>query len=121
MILPRPGVDRFCCVRGGVRRYRLGWTVVVEYFPNSKVVRDDTLGVTTREGIAWIPAFAGIASVIALRGGERISTAASVRFPAVPAGAITVFIFAGSVLFGGAGWSLVRLFEHQPKDDGDLP
>ncbi len=94
-----------------------GWTVVVEYFPNSKVMRDDTVGVTDARGVVtWTPVFAGIVFVKAVRGNEVITKNLSVRYPAVPAGAVLVFFVAGTILLGGAAWSLIHLMEHKPPD-----
>ncbi len=43
---------------GAPEAARTGWKVYVEYFPNSKVMRDDTLGVTGPAGeVFWKPAF----------------------------------------------------------------
>ena len=101
-----------------------GWAVYVEYFPNSKVMRDDTLGVTGPSGVVtWTPDFAGIVAVKALhprspqQGSEELHANVSVRFPGVPAGAVLVFFIAGTILLGGAGWSLVHLMEHAPPDE----
>jgi len=103
---------------------RTGWKGYVEYFPNSKVARDDTLGVTGPAGeVFWEPAFAGIVAVRAIRkkeGGspEQLATNVSVRFPSVPAGGVLVFLTAGFVLLGGAGWAFVHLLEHKPPGEG---
>lgn len=95
-----------------------GWMIVVEYFPNSKVMRDDTVGTTQARGeVVWTPDFAGIVSMKATRGDAVITRSVSVKYPSVPAGAVLVFFVAGTILLGGAGWSLVRLFEHKPPDD----
>ena len=101
-----------------------GWKIYVEYFPNSKVVRGDALGVTGPAGeVFWEPAFAGIVAVRAIReregsGPEQLATNVSVRFPSVPAGGVLVFFAAGLVLLGGAGWAFVHLLEHKPPGEG---
>jgi len=94
-----------------------GWTLYVEYFPNSSVVRDDSIGSTGIDGtVTWKPVFAGIVSVKARRGDEVLATNVSVKFPSMPVGAVLVFAVAGTILFGGAGWSIVHLMEHKPGE-----
>ena len=93
-----------------------GWTVVARYYANSTLERSETIGVTDSAGqVIWIPAAPGIVSISATRGDETISRAVSVKYPGLPGGAALVFIVAGSILLGGAGWSLIRLVEHDPK------
>jgi hypothetical protein len=101
----------------------VGWKIYVEYFPNSKVMRDDTLGITGAAGeIFWRPTFSGIVAVRASKpaiGGsvQQLSSNVSVKFPGVPPGGILVFFVAGIVLLGGAGWSIIHLLEHKPPAD----
>lgn len=93
-----------------------GWTVVARYYPNSTLERSETVGVTDSSGkVTWIPAAPGIVSISAVRGDETITHAVSVMYPGLPGGAALVFIVAGSILLGGAGWSLIRLVEHDPR------
>ena len=97
-----------------------GWALAVTYFPNSIIERTDELGRADSLGrIAWLPRFAGLATLTATRGDESVSLSTSVKFPGVPAGAALVFIVAGTILLGGAGWSLIRLAEHEPPPGAD--
>ena len=92
-----------------------GWVVSVTYFPNSIIQHTDEIGQTDSLGrIAWLPKFAGLATLTATCGHESVSMATSVKFPGIPAGAAVVFIVAGTILLGGAGWSLIRLAEREP-------
>ena len=92
-----------------------GWAVTARYFPNSVVEETQTIGTTDSAGsIGWTPQHAGIVQLSASRGEETIGRSASVRFESLPGGAALVFIFAGTIRLGGAGWALVRLFEHDP-------
>jgi len=104
------------------RRHDRRRLVSVEYFPNSRAARTDTIGLTDVRGrVRWVPAFAGIVSLTARRGHETVATAASVQFPSVPPGAVLVFLFAGTVLLGGSGWAIIRLFERDAPLDADPP
>ena len=92
-----------------------GRIVTADYFPNSMVERTDSLGVSDSTGmVRWTPEFAGIVTLGASKDGASTSLSVSVRFPGVPAGAVLVFIAAGVILLGGAGWSFMHLMEHAP-------
>lgn len=93
-----------------------GYTVTARYYPNSIVESVVDIGVTDSTGaVMWTPKYAGMVTLLAKRDGADVSRSVGVRFPALPGGAVVVFIFAGTILLGGAGWSLVRLMEHEPK------
>lgn len=93
-----------------------GYTVTARYYPNSIAESTVPVGVTDSTGaVIWTPIHAGMVTLSAKRDGIEVSRSVGVRFPALPGGAVVVFFFAGIVLLGGAGWSLVRLMEHEPK------
>jgi hypothetical protein len=92
------------------------WVVTAQYFPNSVVVRDEMVGETDSIGrVSWTPSHAGIVTLSAKRGEDSASRSVSVKFPGLPGGAVVVFFVAGTILLGGAGWSLIRMFEHDTK------
>jgi hypothetical protein len=93
-----------------------GFALTAHYNPNSIVESVVEIGVTDSTGaVTWTPEHAGMVTLAARRGDVVVSRSVGVRFPALPGGAVVVFLFAGTVLLGGAGWSLVRLMEHEPK------
>jgi hypothetical protein len=93
-----------------------GFVVTARYYPNSTVESVVEIGVTDSAGtVPWTPKYAGMVTLSARQGDVVVSKSVGVRFPALPGGAVVVFLFAGTVLLGGAGWSLVRLMEHEPK------
>jgi len=86
------------------------WSVSIAYFPNSVIEHVDSLGRTDAGGaIEWTPRFAGLATITAIRGDDTTSQAISIRFPGMPGAALIVFLVAGAILLGGAGWSLAKL------------
>ena len=92
-----------------------GWTVTANYFPNSVVEEAEEIGMTDSAGrVEWTPQHAGIVSLNAARGDDTAKRAVGVAFSSLPGGAVLVFIIAGTILLGGAGWSLIRLMEHDP-------
>jgi hypothetical protein len=110
------GTARVVTIRPDSGETAAGWTITATYFPNSSIARIDTVGTTDSIGVTWKPSFAGIVALKASQGRKSISANVSVKFPGIPAGAILVFLVAGTILLGGAGWSLIRLVEHTPTD-----
>ncbi len=91
------------------------WTVTANYFPNSVVEEAEAIGTTDSAGsVTWTPRHAGIVLLSASRGEETAGRAVGVKFVSLPAGAALMFIIAGTILLGCAGWALVRLMEHDP-------
>ena len=97
-----------------------GWTVSAVYYPGSTVERVDSVGVTDSTGkTSWTPKFAGIVALKASREEMSASKNVGVQYPGVPAGAVIVFLLAGAILLGGAGWSLIHLIEHKPVPEDE--
>ena len=91
------------------------WTVTADYFPNSVVEQTESIGMTDSAGmVVWTPQHAGIVSLYAARGGDTVGRSVGVQFAALPVGAALMFLIAGTILLGCAGWALVRLMEHDP-------
>ena len=89
-----------------------GAVVSVKYYPGSKIERVDTVGVTDPSGyLLWRPKYAGVVSVSARKDSESVSINRSVKFDSIPGSGILVLMIAGIVLMGGAGWSILRLYE----------
>lgn len=79
----------------------------VTYRPSSAVSLTDSVKSETTDGysFAWIPARAGVVSLVAGVSTENVS----VRYDGVSMPGILVMIFAALILFGGAGFSLKAL------------
>ncbi len=95
-------------------------TVFVTYRPNSALAQRDTVLLGGFSSMKWTPAHAGVVQ-IALPGGA--SRNVSVRFTAPPLSGILILIAAGLILFGGAAFSMRKLFSGGPPRLGpeDLP
>ena len=81
----------------------------VVYAPSSETQTAEEIGRFSTEGtIAWNPARFGIATLTVMDdAGETVATENVAILPAeTPAGGVLVMVFAGILLFGGAGWSL---------------
>jgi hypothetical protein len=84
-------------------------TLRVVYAPNSETQTAEESGRLSTDGtIAWNPARFGIATLtVTDDAGSTVATENVAILPAeTPAGGVLVMIFAGVLLFGGAGWSL---------------
>jgi len=80
--------------------------VKVTYYPNSEIKRTVEVGRTDARGrVEWTPAHAGMAAISA---GDQNKTF-GVRFPAMPIGAVVVFLIAGTLLFGGIAIGVKKL------------
>jgi hypothetical protein len=84
-------------------------TLRVVYAPNSETQTVEEIGRLSADGtIAWNPERFGIATLtVTDDAGSTVATENVAILPAeTPAGGVLVMIFAGILLFGGAGWSL---------------
>jgi NSS family neurotransmitter:Na+ symporter len=90
-------------------------SLTVTYRPNSSIARSVTLPVGSDGVVVWTPEQAGVVALV-IDGGT--SRNVSVRFAGVPWLGIVVLAAAGTILFGGAGYGLKRLFE---GDDHAFP
>ncbi len=81
----------------------------VVYSPNSETSTEEEIGVVPADGkVPWTPSRSGIATV-AVRDGSGAAVAAenvAILFDRTPSSGVLVMIFAGVLLFGGAGYSL---------------
>lgn len=87
--------------------YNVSLTAV--YRPNSQTAVEKVLGKFDTEGkLIWKPEEAGITSLIAKSADKKkvASKNVAVCFPSTPVSGIIVMVFAGIILFGGAGYSL---------------
>lgn len=87
------------------------WTVSATYRPNSATARTDQLGTVDDEGkLRWRPTDSGIVQFSAKGPGEKdkAGMTVAVRFPSPPISGIIILLVAGTILFGGAGYSLHR-------------
>jgi len=86
--------------------------VVITYRPNSAIPQTDTLN--TR-GSPFTPVTFRQAGVVrvAVPGGPSANV--SVRFDRTPLAGVGVLLFAGLVLFGGAGFAMAKLLEGGTK------
>jgi hypothetical protein len=97
-----------------------GSTLKVVYRPNSETSVEQDAGPFLSDGsIVWTPEHPGIASLVVLNAqGEAIgSKDVAIRFSGIPAFGILVMLFAGLLLFGGAGWSLVLALRPMPESE----
>ncbi|MBN1825349.1 MAG: hypothetical protein JW958_03715 [Candidatus Eisenbacteria bacterium] len=84
------------------------------YRPNSQTERTERAGVFDERGaLSWTPRDAGITRLRALApdGAELWSGNTAVWYPSPPKSGILIFLFAGLLLFGGAGLSMRRALE----------
>lgn len=81
----------------------------VVYSPNSETSTEEEIGVVPTTGmVAWTPSRSGIATV-SVRGDDGAVVASenvAILFAKTPTAGVMVMIFAGLLLFGGAGFSL---------------
>ena len=81
----------------------------VVYSPNSETSTEEEIGrVPPGGGVLWTPSRSGIATVSLRDGSGTILVAENVAilFDRTPSSGVLVMIFAGILLFGGAGFSL---------------
>jgi len=90
-------------------------SLTVTYRPNSSIARTVTLPVASDGAVVWTPEQAGVVA-LAVDGGTTRNV--SVRFAGIPWLGVLVLAAAGTILFGGAGYGLKRLFE---GDDHAFP
>lgn len=84
----------------------------VTYRPNSSIATTETLTPAGGLTVEWTPTQAGVVRLSsAAAGGQNVS----VRFQETPTSGLLVLILAGTILFGGAAFASVKLFQ----DDGD--
>lgn len=87
-------------------------SLVVTYRPNSSISEVTVLPVEGGE-IVWTPERPGVAR-LAVPGGPTVN--ASIRFQRTPIAGVVVLLLAGCILFGGAIFASIKLFE---RDDAD--
>ncbi len=87
------------------------WKLSVTYHPNSVTAKTDELGVFDVAGKAtWKPAVSSIVEIVAKGPGKKDKAVMNiaVRFPSPPISGIVILLLAGTILFGGAGYSLFK-------------
>jgi len=97
----------------------------VVYSPNSETQTEEEIGRFSSQGtISWNPSRSGIATLSARdAAGEMVAVKnVAVLFAKTPAAGVLVMLFAGILLFGGAGLSLRSVLrsgvpEHSPPID----
>lgn len=99
------------------------WRLVATYRPNSLITRDEPVGAPGPDGrIEWTPTAPGITQLAFVSGEKGAKPAASrnvaVRFTGLPLTGLLVFLFAGTLLFGGAAYS-IRLVMRESMPTGD--
>ena len=86
----------------------------VIYSPNSETSTEAEIGVVPTAGkVAWTPSRSGIATV-SVRGDDGVVVASenvAILFARTPVAGVMVMLFAGVLLFGGAGYSLRRVLK----------
>lgn len=104
---PIVGREEIIAVAGGGTEGGL-WLWVV-YSPNSETSTEEQIGRVPPDGeVLWTPSRSGIATV-SLRDGSGTTVVAenvAILFDRTPSSGVLVMIFAGILLFGGAGFSL---------------
>ena len=88
-------------------------TLLVTYRPNSSIARLVRIPAEGRQTVVWTPAEAGVVALATPGGGQQN---VSVRFDAPPLGGILVLLAAGTILFGGAVFAFVKLFQGPPPE-----
>ena len=92
--------------------------VQVVWRPNSAISDTVTLDVSGQT-FTWTPTQAGVATMITSNG---TSQNVSVRYDSYPASGIFILIIAGTILFGGAGFAMGKLFGGEmPKEGYQMP
>ncbi|MGI9173915.1 MAG: hypothetical protein ACR2GR_01165 [Rhodothermales bacterium] len=82
-------------------------TLVVTYRPSSAISHTVMLPTGGARSVSWTPEEAGVVALSAGGTSENVS----VRFRSVPPGGLLILLLAGTILFGGAGFALKKLFE----------
>lgn len=88
-------------------------TLLVTYRPNSSIARPVPIPTEGRQTVTWTPAEAGVVALSTPEGGGQN---VSVRFDAPPVSGILVLLLAGAILFGGAVFAFVKLFQGAPPE-----
>lgn len=91
-------------------------TVIIEYRPNSQVVKKEYLVGDAAKTFEWTPSQAG---VVAIQAGNQSETA-SVRFPGASFSGIAIMILAAILLFGGATFAFRLLMKGKPVEEIDV-
>lgn len=87
------------------------WQLTMTYRPNSATEKTTPPTSFGADGLLRLtPQSSGIVALTAKGPGEKdkISFNIAVRFPSPPISGIIILLFAGTILFGGAGYSLLR-------------
>lgn len=83
-----------------------GVVIRATYYPATELEREADVCTTGVDGICrWAPEIAGLVR-LHTDADERVI---AVRYDRVPISAVIVFLAAGTILFGGLGWSLLRM------------
>jgi hypothetical protein len=90
--------------------------VEVVWRPNS-AIPDTVVLDATGTSFVWRPTRAGVARIALVSGEERLERNVSVRFDTYPAAGIFILIVAGTILFGGAGFAMGKLFGEETLPD----
>ena len=88
--------------------------VQVIWRPNSAISDTVTLHVSGQT-FTWTPTQAGVATMTTSNG---TSQNISVRYDSYPASGIFILIIAGTILFGGAGFAMGKLFGGEMPEEG---
>ena len=91
-------------------------TVMIEYRPNSQVVKKEYLTGDATNTFAWTPTSAG---VVTIQAGNQSKTV-SVRFPGASISGIAIMILAAVLLFGGATFAFRLLMKGKPIEEIDV-
>ena len=82
-------------------------TLMVTYRPSSAIAHTVALPTGGARSVSWTPEEAGVVELSAVGTSQNVS----VRFRSVPPGGLLILLLAGTILFGGAGFALKKLFE----------
>ncbi len=91
----------------------------VIYSPNSETSTEEEIGVVPTTGkVAWTPSRSGIATLSVQGDDGRVvaSENVAILFAKTPKAGLMVMLFAGVLLFGGAGYSLRRVLKSGVPD-----
>lgn len=84
------------------------------YYPATEIEEHAILCTTDERGeCVWTPRYSGLVRLTALKQSQVIG----VRYPSMPVSALLIFLFAGSLLFGGLAWSMYHLFTAPLRDE----
>lgn len=89
-------------------------TLLVTYRPNSSIARRVLIPAEGRQTVVWTPAEAGVVALATPQGGPQQNV--SVRFDTPPVSGIFILLLAGAILFGGAVFAFVKLFQEDPPE-----